>query len=490
MGRNFFGDLFDVAKMQQDELDELLKRTEEENERHRQETKEIQQLIDAADRGQLPAEYDVGCDFTDVDELLAWAKDLQASTEDKYKSARLQTVTYDTLVDMAHKKGYINTSIRDLLTEDEICIADQRVIEIEREFKEKTRLTGADVAFLTIAIALQVVRQYLITPFSERASAKEGSAIMEERYGDGGRLRGKYYYATEDTILRQKKVPFDVVAGSKYYDLGGDGNFSEKTDQEKKGLSGNSHRFRSLGHDPVLGYLFGTANIVTNTATWWNGSSSHIRYKSTAGGVFAPHVCAVADTKKVFQAMDARYKAPNGKKILVEAAIKEHLHLKSDRSTDGLPIPILMTISPELTQKLAEHGVDAIALGGVIKQAAGAELINYLIAVIHGIYCKDDGGLSIARTKKIILISNVIASTSNLIIVGIGAGLGISNGNPDQIKKSLRYLDAGGLIVTIAHLFKDIRFITKLREEYINSKLDALLQEKMDYLDGIIAQYE
>ena len=342
---------------------------------------------------------------------------------------------------------------------------------------QKLNLKKIDLVFLVTAIALQVVRQYVITPFSDRGIANDGSKIMEDKYGKDGKLRGRYYYATEETIVGQKKVPYDVIAGSKKYGIGRDG----------KGLDGNSHRFRSLGHDPILGYLFGTANIMTNTATWWNGTSHHIQYKPNSKGVYVPTITANANTEKIFDAAVTRFKSDGGKRILVEALVKEHLHLKSDVSTDGLPIPFLQTISPDFAQTLAEHGLDSIALGDIAKQAAGAEFINFVISTIHSLICAENGEMDRklyqVRTKKIILISNVIASASNIIAVGIAAGIGVAGENPDAVKKSLKYLDVGGILVTIAHLFTDLRFIFKVKEEFIKSKLDAQLIEEINKLD-------
>jgi len=301
--------------------------------------------------------------------------------------------------------------------------------------------------------------------------------IMEDKYGKAGKLRGKYYYATEETIIGQKTVPFDIIAGSKKFGIGKDG----------KGLDGNSHRFRSLGHDPILGYLFGTANIVTNTATWWNGTSHHIKYQPNANGVMVPTVAANADTGKIFRAVVDRFNGKDGKRVLVEAIVKEYLHLRSDATTDGLPIPFLQAISPDFAQTLAEVGLDAIALGDIAKQAAGAEFINFLISTIHSLLCVEAGEMNCklykVRTKKIILISNVIASASNVIAVGIAAGTGVAGENPKAVKKSLRYLDVGGLLVTITHLFTDLRFIAKVKEEFIDSKLSAQLTEALDNLD-------
>lgn len=478
-------DLYDVLKMQQDEMQDLVC--------------EVEKNIKESEIFNIEAKRDIEESENKFQENLEWFSSLCISTDDVIKAAikkadndadilisdieknnnvfERKSATYDDLVERAHSKGYVNTKIQELLTEDEIYMADERLESIENEFRKRTRLKKVDIAFLTTAIVLQVVRQYVITPFSEKKSADEGAKIMDEKYGKGGKLKGKYYYATEDTIICQKKVPFDVIAGSKKFGLG----------KDNKGLDGNSHRFRSLGHDPVLGYLFGTANIVTNTVTWWNGTSHHIRYQANQAGVLVPTIASNANTIQMFHAVVDRFNGKHGKRILVEAIVKEHLHLKSDVTTDGLPLPFLQAISPDFAQTLAEFGLDAVALGDVAKQASGAEFINFIISTIHSLICAEKGEIDCklykVRTKKIILISNVIASASNIIAVGIATGVGVAGENPETVKKALKYLDIGGLLVTITHLFKDLRFIAKVKEEFINNKLDVQLIEELDNLD-------
>ena len=484
-------EVYDVLKMQFDDMKKL--------------NENAQSLIDKNDAYNARVKKEMSDQDEKFQENMAWIRSLginpdseleKAEEEGRKEAERMiaeieaadaeyekHEISYDDLVKIAHERGYVNTRVQELLTEDEMKIADGRLASIEEEFKNKTKLKKIDIAFLVTAIALQVVRQYFITPFSDKdINAKEGSKIMEDKYGTKGKLKGKYYYATEETIIGQKKVPYDIIAGSKKYNLGGDG----------KGLDGNSHRFRSLGHDPILGYIFGTANIITNTATWWDGSSHHIMYKPNAKGVMVPTVAANADTVKMFEHVIDRFQAKNGKRILVEAIAKEYLHLKSDQTTDGLPIPFLQAISPDLAQSLAELGLDAIALRSIAKQAIGAEFINFVISVIHGLLCAEKGELDSklykVRTKKIILISNVIASTSNLVAVGIAAGVGVAGENPDMVKKSLKYLDVGGLFVTITHLFTDLRFIAKVKEEFINNAIESDLLEELDNLDKLLEE--
>ncbi len=478
-------ELYNVSKMQKEEAEELVFEEEERIKRNNTFHDEANQALKASDKT--------------LSENLAWLKtkglSLDTESQDTRQKANQETnvwleelnkakptvtpqsVSYDELVKAAHSKGYVNTELQELLTDAEIRIADERFESIEKDFQSKTQLSKGDTFFLITALALQVVRQYVITPFSDKVTAEEGASIMEKRYGRSGKLKGQYYYATEETILTQPKVPFDIIAGSKKYRIGRDG----------KGLDGKSHRFRSLGHDPILGYLFGTANIVTNTTTWWDFTSHHIKYKKNIDGTRIPTIAAHANTGKVFKEVEKRFNAENGRRILVEAIAKEHLHLKSDVTTAGLPLPFLQTLSLDFTQTLAEAGFDATALGDIVKQGAGAELINFLIATIHGLLCEESGEkdqkLYRVRTKKIILISNVIASSSNLIAVGIGAGVGASGQNPEAVKQSLKYLDLGGLLVTIVHLLSDLRFITKVKEEFINSKLDGQLIGVLNDID-------
>jgi S-adenosylhomocysteine hydrolase len=64
-----------------------------------------------------------------------------------------------------------------------------------------------------------------------------------------------------------------------------------------------------------------------------------------------------------------------------------------------------------------------------------------------------------ARTRKIIMYSDVIATGSNVLWVG-GNMLA---GN----KRAVKQLDIGGLIVTIERLIHDTEYIRKIKEEFV-----------------------
>lgn len=484
MGKN--PNLYNILKMQQDDAKELLGKIENSMEKNKSQMEDdykfneetlkkleenkawLESLGISLDNEKILQEKNKAKE--DIDEILDKINNKKTVYEKK-------DISYEDLILMAKQKGYSNVRIEELLTQEEIQEADRRFNEIENEFKLKTKLNKIDMVFLGTAIAMQVIRQYIITPLTEKNNASEASKVLDKRYVKDGKLRGKYYYATEDTIIKQRKVPFDVIAGSKKFNLGKDG----------KGLDGN-HRFRSLGHDPILGYIFGTANIVTNTATWWNFTSHHIRYVPNISGIYIPAITSNANTGKIFEAVIDRYKSKNGKKILVEAIIKQHLHLKSDISTAGLPIPLLQTISPDLVQTLAEFGIDGIFLSDVFKQTAGAELINFIISTVHSLLCQENGELDIkiyqVRTRKIILISNLIATTSNLIANAVKLYfLKSESGDSGSGNNPLKYVDFGGLLVTIIHLFTDLRFMYKVKKEFIQNNLDQMLMIELNNLD-------
>ena len=66
------------------------------------------------------------------------------------------------------------------------------------------------------------------------------------------------------------------------------------------------------------------------------------------------------------------------------------------------------------------------------------------------------------------MISNTIATTSNLIWVGAN----VYAGDKSQIKN----LDIGGLIVTMYRLINDPKFIRQVKEEYVFGKFNKLIQ--------------
>ena len=101
-------------------------------------------------------------------------------------------------------------------------------------------------------------------------------------------------------------------------------------------------------------------------------------------------------------------------------------------------------------------------------------VINMLVSLIHGLfYNKEIDGerkLYEVRTRKVILYSNSLASAGNIAYAAATQEWG--------------KLDVGGILVTITRLFSDVRFITRMKQEYLQKHLDIKLEEDLDKIES------
>lgn len=321
--------------------------------------------------------------------------------------------------------------------------------EIDAEFKNRVKLETWEIKILFLAVALQCVRQYVLTPFIERVDDKTAAKRVKGNHKEHSNRTHKLYCPTLQEII-QNPVPFDTNFGSRDYDLGIGGGFT--------------HRAKTLGHDPILGLVFGTMNICTSTMTTWKFESFHIRTGHNVLGNSIDKISLRADTKKVIEYTWNRFlSGVEGRVVFVTSLMKEIEHLKSDiGSKASLPLPVISTISPDIAKKLADYGLDMANVLTASKQMTVAAFINSIVALFHGMFydsTKYSWSLYSVKTRKIIDISNVIASTSNIIYVALSSYMGNSS--------SIKYLDIGGISVTLWRLITDTKFIYNVKEEYI-----------------------
>jgi len=379
-------------------------------------------------------------------------------------------------VDSSMKKNisHLGTMAKDAERVSKIARDASFVIDdIDRKFEQVTKLTGIDITFLFLAVALQVVRQYFLTNFKERldhneaakdAKEKEknkfGEETKEQRKERMNAKHGWYHPSIEEVTFNP--VPFDQTTGLE--GLGG----------------GFEHRAKTPGHDAILGYIFGTANIATSTLTAWTGiltnKSFHVKY-GDVGTQRRPMVTNNAETDKVFEHAKKRLldEGMEGKTIMAISLFREAMHLKSDvGSKVSLPVPIVTTISPDFAKELAKYGIDVANINTVGKQFIYAGLINAIIAMIHRLLYENNGGGSLSlyevRTRKILSYSNIIATSSNILTVSILAAVGACTGDVELIKKAKSYIDIGGFMMTLYRLISDTMFISQIKQEFLEKE--------------------
>lgn len=319
--------------------------------------------------------------------------------------------------------------------------------KIDRDFQQKTKLTSSDIILLFLCTALQCARQYLLPNEMFRlqdikntngklimSSSKRGDALMKTAYGATvGQVAPRSW---EDVLFQS--VPYDATRRKGGY-------LTEST-----GLSGTTHRYRTLGHDPVLGWIFGTANIMTSALTKYDFETYYIKNMV----ILNHYRLGVAGMLN-----DAGNYAQQNPPLLGAAVARQAIHFGSDMFTkQGLPVPIIMTVDNDLAKDMLTKW--QINSWCVVQDIGLSALINQLIFFIHRLFYNEskDGSLSMyeVRTRKILSYSNALATGSNVIVVAF--------------TKDLSKLDIGGMLVTLYRLVSDYKFIHEVKRDFLNNE--------------------
>ncbi len=341
--------------------------------------------------------------------------------------------------------------------------AEQILDEIDGKFEKCTGLNKLDVSFLFLAVALQVVRQYTLAKFSKRLDDQTAANNTIGHGEEHSNRKHKYYNPSLIEICGSKKlkippcpVPFDA-------NIGANGAL--------RGGKQMGHRVTAIGHDPILGLVFGTANIATSTLTNKDLQSYHI-YTNDMGRDYFRNK---ANTGLVLSKTKDKllHEGLEGKEKVGASLLKEIIHLRSDIYTkNSLPLPIVTVIDAGLAADLAQRGLDMANIVTVGKQMTFSVFINTMISMLHGLFYDESVEYSRrvyeVRTRKILSYSNFIASASNLIYVGAN----ISLGNESAWKR----LDIGGLAVTLYRIVTDAKFIRQVKREFIEQEFFAQIR--------------
>ena len=403
----------------------------------------------------------------------------EIATKDKGGNIEHRPVleSWEDIVSQANLHEPAQVVLEDIMTEKEIQSAFQELDEINRKFSKKTGIVNKiDLSFLAVSTALQVAKS-LVFPYvaekfdygksfdpSERLDHNDKSIEKKHREAND-KFRDKHLekHGTGQWInILYQTVPYDITKGSK--DLG-------------INMGGKYHRMYTLGHDPILGWIFGTANILTDCITFNNFHTNRIsRVDSITGAkkmVITPEVVFLGTMfKECYDMVKVDFLN------LPAALFAQAQHLKSDEFTKfGLPVPILSSINENFASKLYSENYDALCFARDAKivgvSFVVSKLFDMIISLTHGLFRKEDEDRDLfeVRTRKILLISNAIASTSTVINATITS-------NPKN-------LDIGSLLNTTTHLFTDLRFIAKIKEEFIESEIAEKLQKEIVAIDEL-----
>lgn len=386
-------------------------------------------------------------------------------------SAQIKDVPpYESLVQKANRQIQSDVEFEDLLSETEFREAYSRLESINKEFSAKTSIANkTDLIFLGIATALQTAKSLLFdvvaknfdygNSFNPEARLNHNDkSIEQEHRAANDKFKAKHEKHRHGywmDILYQTP-PYDITKGSPA--IG-------------KNMEGKLHRIHTLGHDPVLGWIFGVANILTDTITFENFQTNCVIRK--------PSMLITPEKISVPVLLNESFKMVKSDYLNLPAAVfAQAAHLKFDVFTKtGLPVPVLETFNADFASTLYKSNYDALCFSRdlkIVSASAGISiLIDTIIALVHGLFNENKTGKKLyeVRTRKILLISNSIASASKVI--------------QTAITKNPKGLDIGGLFVTIFHLLTDIRFMARIKEEFTENELNKDLMQELKRLDNL-----
>ena len=335
-----------------------------------------------------------------------------------------------------------------------------KVAKLEAEFKYKTKLNDVDMTFLFLAAALQVLRWSLITNSDFRfADDKTPSNLLK----DIGKATDGYVPKTVTDLLTDTSVPYDVVKRS--------ARFKAIYPEFSTGISGANHRYVTLGHDPLVGLVVGTANIVTDTLCVNKILSfDPIPSYRVVGG----EINSKTDIGHIMKWTDNEL--TDNPEVVGVAFLKQLVHAGTDVfTTQGLPLPLINTVSPEASKWLIGHHID---LYSVTRAVALSMTINKIVEMTHKLFFdvkRDDKRIYEAKTMKVVMYSNILSSLLN---VGYVAAT-----------QDYNRLDIGGIAVSLYKLLTTPSKIREIKMEFIDKVLSEEYAKQEDEINQQLARF-
>ena len=191
-----------------------------------------------------------------------------------------------------------------IFTEKELASNDLALKQIREEFNEVHKLDKYDVSISAVAGILGAAVDILLVGIPQRGNAGLEAGPLSD-----------YVRAYFDKIFPEDEM--QKLANSKVSKVPFDAQDNRNTTIRVEGLSAYYHRLLQLGHDPVLGFVFGVSDILSGRMT------------------------TIDKNGKIVSQIMENY-ADRTETDIFAAIAKQIIHFKSDITTSmGLPAPLM-----------------------------------------------------------------------------------------------------------------------------------------------------
>lgn len=364
---------------------------------HDQELKAIQEKRDSIDvRGTIDASIELLKSLGYEDKVSRVA---HAGTKRKRDVIVLRD--WQDIVSDAERQVGDACELEDLFTEEELRENSEAIRLLNREFNDLHRLDKFDVGIAALAAIVGAIVDIVLVGIP----TKGPDGLEAGPLSDFIRKKFDEVFSTEE---------MEKLANSKKSKVSFDAQDNRNTTEYVEGLSSYYHRLLSLGHDPLLGFVFGVYDIMHGTMTTIDKSGKI--------------VCQVMENY-----------ADRKESDVVSAIAKQIIHFKSDITTSmGLPAPLMglfnllqfgsigeeeQTIA-EIVQGMYYEGFDFIHFCSQSMSVIVIELIvrlGYSIKRIkEGNKVKDSIPISLNRSKHPKLATMLFIGHTGATAVNVG----------------------------------------------------------------------
>lgn len=367
--------------------------------------------------------------------------------------------TWESLCIEAEQAVGSNADLESIFSAEELKENSAAIQQMNREFNMLHHLDKYDVAISAAAGLLAAAVDILLVGIPQ----KTPDGLSAGKLSDF--IRAEF----------DKKFPEDEMtklANSKVSKVPYDAQDNRHTSINVDGLSAYYHRLISLGHDPLLGFVFGVADILTGRMTTIDKS----------GKIVSQVMEVYADRKEsdVFAAL-----------------AKQIIHFKSDITTSmGLPVPLMSLVNllqfgsigeeermiAEIVQEMYARGYDFIHFCSMSVPVMLAEVVvrlGYAFKRIkEGYSIKDSIPVSLNRDKH--------PKLATMLFIG-QAGAAAINAGKVYFTKNPMAINYPQWIAFAKYSYSQLKWALlqkpELRDRYVSGRLYDELEETVLSVD-------
>lgn len=405
-----------------------------------------------------------------ISESEALLKELGISTENLPKVVnptpnRVMVVpTWEELCNQAEQEVGSTTDLESLFTYEELRMNQAALRALNADYNNIHKLDKIDITICAAAGILGAVIDILLIGIPQKTP--EGLK--------GGPLSN---YVRDWFNQRFPEEEMEKLANSKVSKVSFDAQDNRYTTEYVTGLSAYYHRLLSLGHDPILGLIFGVYDILNGKMT------------------------TIDKTGKIVSQVMENY-ADRKERDIFAAIAKQIIHFKSDITTSmGLPAPLMALFNllqfgsigeeeqtiAEIVQGMYYEGYDFIHF---CSMSIPTMIIEVIIRLGYGIKRIKEGN-SIKNSIPFSLSREKHPKLSTMLFIGHSAATAVNAGKVYFTKNPMA-INYPQWVAFAKYSYKQLKWVLlekpELRDAYVRGIIAEELNEVYAEIDKSFAE--